>query len=160
MNQNKSFWKDEVAFYLDGVSFVFKHVRRRKMSEGLLVTGKGSKELAGGKRLRIIVAITYGKGVVLKVPYENMNGNFFAEFIGKHFIVVLQSSDVENDRRLFLMDNDPSQTSKAVRKAMEKIEAEFHNIPARSLDLNSIENVFHLVKKSLYTISLPNRERN
>jgi hypothetical protein len=50
MNQNKSFWKDEVAFYLDGVSFVFKHVRRRKMSEGLLVTGKGSKELAGGKR--------------------------------------------------------------------------------------------------------------
>jgi transposase len=75
-------------------------------------------------------------------------------------IVVLQSSDVENDRRLFLMDNDPSQTSKAVRKAMEKIEAEFHNIPARSLDLNSIENVFHLVKKSLYTISLPNRERN
>jgi hypothetical protein len=85
MNQNKSFWKDEVAFYLDGVSFVFKHVRRRKMSEGLLVTGKGSKEFAGGKRLRIIVAITYGKGVVLKVPYENMNGNFFAEFIGKHF---------------------------------------------------------------------------
>jgi hypothetical protein len=44
------------------------------------VTGKGSKELAGGKRLHIIVAIAYGK-----VPYEKMNGNFFAEFIGKHF---------------------------------------------------------------------------
>jgi transposase len=25
INRNKSFWKDEVAFYLDGVSFVFKH---------------------------------------------------------------------------------------------------------------------------------------
>jgi hypothetical protein len=45
MNQNKSFWKDEVAFYLDGVSFVFKHNPLnsaiapkarvwRKMSEG------------------------------------------------------------------------------------------------------------------------------
>ena len=32
---------------------------------------------------------------------------------------------------------------------MEKIEAEFHKIPARSPDLNPIENVFHLAKKSL-----------
>jgi transposase len=96
MHQNKSFWKDEVAFYLDGVSFVFKHNLLnseiapkarvwRKMSEGLLVTGKGSKEFSGGKRLHVIVAIAYRKGVVLKVPYEKMNGNFFAEFIGKHF---------------------------------------------------------------------------
>ena len=46
-------------------------------------------------------------------------------------ILVFQSADVKlNDRRLFLMDNDPSQSSKAARKAMEKIEAEFHKIPA------------------------------
>jgi hypothetical protein len=43
------------------------------------------------------------------------------------------------------MDNDPSQTSKVARKAMQKIEAEFHEIPARSPDLNLIENLFHLV---------------
>jgi hypothetical protein len=30
----------------------------------------------------------------------------------------------KNDRRLFLMDNDQSQTSKAARKARGKIEAE------------------------------------
>ena len=54
---NPSFWANEVAFYLDGVSFVFKsnpmsaamapkaRVWRRK-SEGLQITGKGSKDLA------------------------------------------------------------------------------------------------------------------
>ncbi|CAB4016771.1 Hypothetical predicted protein [Paramuricea clavata] len=46
------------------------------------------------------------------------------------------------------MDNDQSQTSKAARKAIEKIEAEFRKIPARSPDLKPIENVFHLVKES------------
>jgi hypothetical protein len=52
-----------------------------------------------------------------------MNGNFFAEFIGKHFNTCFAKCGRKNDRRLFLMDNDPSQSSKAARKAMEKIEA-------------------------------------
>ena len=67
-------------------------------------------------------------------------------------ILVLQSADVKNDHRLFLMDNDPSQA----RKAMEKIEAEFHKIPATSPDLNPTENLFHLVKKSLENEAIAN----
>jgi transposase len=54
------------------------------------------------------------------------------------------------------MDKDPSQTSKAARKAMEKSEAKFHKIPATSSDLNSIENLFHLVKKSLENEAIAN----
>ena len=54
------------------------------------------------------------------------------------------------------MDNDPSQTSKVARKAIEKIEAEFHKIPARSPDLNPIENLFHLVKKNLENEAIEN----
>ena len=54
------------------------------------------------------------------------------------------------------MENDPSQTSNVARKAMEKIEAEFHKIPARSPDLNLIENLFHLVKKSLENEAIEN----
>jgi transposase len=69
-------------------------------------------------------------------------------------ILVLQSADVKKDRCLFLMDNDPSQTSKG--KAMEKSEAEFHKIPATSPDLNPIENLFHLVKKSLENEAIAN----
>jgi transposase len=41
-------------------------------------------------------------------------------------------------------------------KAMEKIEADFHKIPATSPDLNPIENLFHLVKKSLENEAIAN----
>ena len=45
------------------------------------MTGKVSKELAGGRRLHLTVAIALGKGVILRSVYEKMNGAFFANFI-------------------------------------------------------------------------------
>ncbi len=51
----------------------------QKESEGLVMTTKGSKDLAGGKRLHLIVVISYGKGVILAEPYEKMNAEFFAK---------------------------------------------------------------------------------
>ena len=47
------------------------------------------------------------------------------------------------------MDNDPCQTSRKAMSAINQIECELHQIPARSPDLNPIENVFHLIKKKL-----------
>ena len=41
--------------------------------------------MAGGRRLHVLVAIAHGKGVVLREPYEKMNGNFFSEFIKEQF---------------------------------------------------------------------------
>ena len=73
---NPGFWREEVCFYLDGVSFVYKtnpmntamapksKVWRRK-NEGLQVTSKGLKDLAGGKRFHVMVAIAYSHGVIL-----------------------------------------------------------------------------------------------
>ena len=90
------FRTDKAAFYLDGVSFVYNtnpmstamapkaRVWRQK-SEGLQVTSKGSKDLAGGKRLHVMVEIAYGKGVTLREPYDKLNGQFFANFIRQHF---------------------------------------------------------------------------
>ena len=59
-------------------------VEWRRKSEGLQVTSKGSKDLGGGKRLHLMEAIAYGKGVMLKEPYEKLDGNFFANFIREH----------------------------------------------------------------------------
>ena len=81
------YWTEKVAFYLDGVSFVYKTNPAsdalkprskvwRKRSEGLVVTTKGSKDLAGGKRLHLLVAISYGQGVIMAEPYEKMNSEF------------------------------------------------------------------------------------
>ena len=58
LKRNSNFWKNEVSFYLDGVSFVFKYNPMsnaassnskvwRKRGEGLKFTAKGSKELPG-----------------------------------------------------------------------------------------------------------------
>ena len=161
VKQNPDFWTNEVAFFLDGVSFIHKynpqsgascnksHVWRRK-GEGLKFTSKASKNLAGGRRLHVVIAIAYGKGVILKVPYEKMSGEFFALFICRHFnLAFAQAGPKANGRRLFVMDNDPSQRSKAAAKALEGIEAELLEIPARSPDVDCIENVFHLVKRFL-----------
>ena len=142
LKKNPNFWKDEVVFHLDGISFVYTHdplnsanaLNARvwsKKCEGLLMTGRGSKELAGGKQLHLIIAIAYGKGVVLKVSYEKMSGGFFEKFIGQNFnLCFAKCGPKKNSRRLFLMNNGPSQTSKAAPQAMQDIEAEFHKIPA------------------------------
>ena len=53
----------------------------RQKGEGLQLTTKGSKDLPGGRRLHVIVAIAAGKGVILSVPYEKMTGHFFADFM-------------------------------------------------------------------------------
>lgn len=133
--RNPEFWTNEISFYLDGVSFVHKYNPKsgaasnksrvwRKKEEGLQVTSKGSKELAGGRRLHVLVAIAYGKGAILKVPYEKMTGTFFGDFIREHFnITFAQAGPKTNGRRVFIMDNDPSQMSRSAKAALEDIEA-------------------------------------
>ena len=60
--------------------------------------------------MHLIIAIAYGKGVVLKEVYEKMDGQFFAQFIRTHFnIAFARSGPKRHGKRLFIMDNDPSQ---------------------------------------------------
>ena len=150
LSRNAHFFKHDIAFYLDGVSFIHKQnpVQAaagtksriwRKKNEGLQFTAKGSKDLAGGRRLHLIVAIAYGKGVVLKEVYEKMDGQFFMQFIRTHFNIAFpQAGPKRHGKRLFIMDNDPSQRSK-----------ELHEIPPRSPDINVIESIFHLLRMDL-----------
>ena len=81
------FFSRDIKFYLDGVSFVYKtnpygQVIRpkariwRKRNQGLEVTAKGSKDLAGGKRLNLMVAIAKSKRILLAEKYENLNSHF------------------------------------------------------------------------------------
>ena len=159
---NEHFWMNEVSFYIDGVSFIhkFNPMRAatttgmarvwRKKGEGLMLTGKGSKDLAGGRRVHVMVAIAHGKGVILAEPYEKMNGNFFAHFIKSKFNICFAKAGPKHDgKRIFVMDNDPSQSSKTAMNALRDVEGELLKIPARSPDLNPIENIFHIVKNSL-----------
>lgn len=155
------YWGKDVSFYLDGVSFVFKSnplsdARKaqgrvwRKRSEGLQITTKGSKDLAGGKRIHFIVAIAFGKGVILAEQYEKMNAEYFASFIRRNFPNLFEiAGKGAHDAKVFVMDNDPSQTSAKARVAMEELGVTMQKIPPRSPDLNPIENMFHEVRKRL-----------
>jgi hypothetical protein len=82
-------WTELVGFYLDGVSFYYKkkpadqarapHGRVwRQKSEGLKqgCTAKGSKEGSGGKVLNLLVAISYGKGVIDCIDMKRWMGHF------------------------------------------------------------------------------------
>jgi len=51
--------------------------------------------------------------------------------------------------RIFVQDGDPGQNGTIARKALDAIGAKLFSIPPQGPDLNPVENVFHLVKRSL-----------
>ena len=157
-----NFWQDGVGFYLDGTSWVHKtdpksmartsrtRVWRRK-GECLdrNCTSKGKKEGSGGKVAKFMVAIAFGKGVVKCHQYtDHVSGEMFSQFIKDHFVEMFELS-ANPKGKLFLQDGDPSQNSKLAKEAMDSIPCRLFHIPARSPDLNPIENIFHLIGNKL-----------
>jgi len=154
------FWCNDVAFYLDAISFIYKtnpHDQARspkskiyrKPSEGLSpsCTARGNKEGTGGRTVRLVVAITYKKGVLVCEPYKKMNGEYFKTFVRRNFKAMFKASG--KDSLVFVQDGDPSQNSAVAKAAMAKCKAQILSIPPRSPDINPIENYFHLVRRQL-----------
>lgn len=154
-------WTRQVGFYLDGTSFVYKRnpldqarapkarIWRRR-GEGI-TTGciaKGRKEGTGGKYVKLIVAISYDKGVIACDPYEKMCGRFFVSYIEEYFPRMFELADKGEDN-LFLQDNCPCQNSALAITAMVKTNSHLLEIPARSPDLNCLENLFPIVSRKL-----------
>lgn len=167
LKRPSNFWCNGVAFYLDAVSFAHKtnpldqakapksRIYRLK-GEGLNFgcTTRGKKEGTGGNYARLIVAISHSKGVVLCEPYEKMTGAFFAQFIEEHFPTAFTIADKDY---VFVQDGDPSQNSAIAREAMKSVNAQLLTIPARSPDINPIENFFHLVSRKLQSDAILHR---
>ena len=66
------------------------------------------------------------------------------------FLGVFQNACGEDPNgKLWLQDGDPRQNSKAARTEWEKLGCEMFSIPARSPDLNPIENLFHNIRTQL-----------
>lgn len=154
-------WTKEIAFYLDGTGFAYKRNPLdqalaprariwRKRSEGLdfSCTAKGRKTGSGGKVLKLMVAISYDKGVILCKPYQKLNGGYFAQFIDDNFEEMFVEAD-KGSKRMWIQDGDPSQNSAAANAAMNRVNSVLIKIPPRSPDLNPIENIFKLVSDKL-----------
>ena len=155
------FWRHQIIFYLDGVGFAHKlnpyaearaagTMQWRKPKEGLSRTTKAKKEGSGGNMANFFVAIGYGRGVVLCKHYPwKLNGERFAKFIKHVFPSTFNHCGTEPLGQLFLQDGDPKQNAKVAEEAWQELGCEKFSIPARSPDLNPIENVFHLVRAKL-----------
>ena len=122
----------------------------RKQGKGLLINRRGSKDLVARQRFRFAVVIAHGKGVILKEPYEKMNGRFFLQFITDHFNSFLAAAGAKrNGQRLFVMDNDPSQNSGPASQAMQEVVAKLYKFPPRFPDRNPIEHIFPVLRNLL-----------
>ena len=104
LKKEDDYWTKEIAFYLDGVSFVYKgnplsDVIKpkgriwRKRSEGLQLSTKGSKELAGGKPLHLLVAISYGMALSAQNHTKKCQGHILQGLLGENFLICLKSQE-------------------------------------------------------------------
>ena len=154
------FWTNCISFYFDGVSFTHKYnlleeTRHRKSkvrrlrSEGLSHTGKGKEEGTGGRSDSFLVGISYKKGLVMCTQYfGKLNGESFAKVVKNDFPKALRDS-ISSKNKLFLRDSDPTQNSKKANRVFDVIGCKVFAIPARSLDVNPIENIFNRIRKKL-----------
>jgi len=112
------------------------------------MSSQRNKAGTGGKLVKMIVAISYNKGVIICKQYDRMCGAFFKTFIDENFESMFQAAK-KGESRLFLMDGDPSQNSARARAAMSRVGCQLFKIPARSPELNGCENVFNIAASKL-----------
>ena len=160
------FWTNAgICFYLDGVSFTHKYNPHdearchgskawKKASEAFEGTAKGKKEGTGGRMSSFYVAISYEKGVVMCEQYEGqVNVRLFADIVKEKFPETFYKS-TNNKNMLFLQDGVPSQNSAVAKSAFEFIGCKVFSIPARSPDMNPIENLFNIIRSKLRSDAL------
>ena len=153
-----SHWRD-ISIYLDCVSFLFKknpgQAARTSCSkswlrrcERLRLTTKGRHEHdSKSQSVRFLMGVCYEKGCVLCVPYEDLTGPRFAALLRKHLPGAFRKAGKRG--RVVLQDNCPVQNSLPARNAFAALGATRQLIPARSPDLNPIENIFNCCKRAL-----------
>ena len=67
-----------------------------------------------------MVAISYGKGVVVCEKYDKMNGRYFSSFVRRKFNQMFEMSGKESSK-IFTMNGDPSQNAKQAQAAIKKM---------------------------------------
>ena len=99
----------------------------------------------------MIVAVSYGKGVIYCEQYEKLDGNYYhnAGFTRRNFQNMFQKSGKYS--KLLVQDNCPILNCAKARKALREVGGELFPIPKRSGDLNPIENFFNVAKEDLQT---------
>ena len=75
-----------------------------------------------------MIAISYGKGVIICEAYEKMSGSYFEDFIDRNFNRMFDLAD-KGLGHIFVQDGDPCQNSAAAKRAMSRTQAELLKLP-------------------------------
>ena len=107
-------WTQDIVFYLDGTGFAYKRnpldqafaPKARvwnKRSEGLTpgCTAKGQKTGSGGRVVKLMVALSYDKGVAICKACDKLDDRYFANFIDENFESMFAVAD-KSQMRLWL----------------------------------------------------------
>ena len=95
--------------------------------------------------MNFMVAISYGKGVVLCEQWGRpITGDKFAAIVRCCFKKAFRNS-ANPKAKHFLMDGCPRQNSKTAMHAIDRVDGKVFRIPAQSSDLNPIETFFNSV---------------
>jgi len=105
-NLPENYWTEHLSFFLDGTGFAHKSnpceqacaTKERtweNISERLTLgyTSTAQKERTVRKVLKLMVAISYGKAVIICEPYEKINGVYFSNFIDRNFDTMFPTAD-------------------------------------------------------------------
>ena len=135
-------WTDKVAFYFDGVNFVYKRNSKdqalaprarvwRQDGEGLVpgCIAKGKNEGTGAPSLRMFVAISYNEGVICAESYSKLNDLNFAKFVQDEFATIFHKS--KKDSKTWVQDGDPSQNSKVAQHELNYHQGHRIAIPSK-----------------------------
>ena len=133
-----------------------KHfVRDRGERRAKACCAKGKNEGSPGIVPKFMVAVSHSKGIIKCYHYEGgTNGEKIVNLIEGQFPNLFVEEHFWKKCLLFFQDSDPSQNCKKSREAMEEVGCRLFKIPACSLDLNSIENAFHLIDNKLKWVAV------
>ena len=95
--------------------------------------------------MKMLVAMSYSRGVIFAEQYETLDGAYYANFIRRKFRKTFRKSGKRHSR-LFLQDFCPILNCAKARNALNFAGAKLFEILKRSADLNPIANAFNLVK--------------
>ena len=145
-----TFWTNDIALYLDTVSFVRKYnlFKQASYPKGRVYRGwvkvcttqqRGRKLLLMVEQFMLLLPFHTLEVLYLQRSMRKWRGRFFAEFITRTVPNVFTDTLVQSGRvratKMILLDNDPCQT--------------IIKIPTRSPYLNPIENIFNNVQREV-----------
>jgi len=110
----------------------------------------------------MFVGIAYGKGVVMCKQWDpevRWLGVNYRKFVRRTFPEALKCS-ANPKKKLVLQDGCPVMNSKQGKLGYKSVGCEVFSIPARSPDLNPIENIFNLVRRDLAEFAKQNELKN